>query len=127
MEPDAAVPQAAEEPEERTAWYAPGLYRRVAARRRTRAEQPRRLSLRERMRARGLHWSTEVVVGVFVAVLVASLATVAVLRVGAGGAASLGIPSHEAGNAGAVNSRPTPTPPCIAAPIPGSAMRACTH
>jgi hypothetical protein len=136
----------AEVEEERTAWYTPGLYRRIAARRRPRAERAARVSLRERMRARGLHWSTELVVGVFVAVLVTALTTLAVVRVGDGGAGSLSIPSHggDAGSAGAGGAGGAgtggaggvssfggplaePTAPCIAAPIPGSAMRPCTH
>jgi hypothetical protein len=141
----------AEVEEERTAWYTPGLYRRIAARRRPRAERAARLTLRERMRARGLHWSTELVVGVFVAVLVTALSTLAVVRVGDGGAGSLGIPSHGGdagsavtggagaggaggagtGGAGGVSSfggpLAEPSAPCIAAPIPGSAMRPCTH
>jgi hypothetical protein len=118
--------------EERTAWYEPGLLRRVGRRRR--ADRPQRRSLRQRMRDRGLHWSAELVVGVLVAVLVVSLATIAVvdLRAGTGGGLAIpgNAPDSAAGGAGAVaapRSQPTPTPPCIAAPIPGSAMRPCAH
>ena len=111
------------EPEERTAWYEPGLLRRIG--RRVRRERPKRVSLRERMRARGLHWSTELVVGIFVAVLAAGLVTVAVVRVGNGGAASLSVPSHDA--PGAANGTPLPSAPCVAAPIPGSPLRPCVH
>lgn len=110
--------------EERTAWYAPGLLRRMGRRRRE--ERPVRRSLRQRMRDRGLHWSSELVVGVFVAVLVTSLATIAVLDLRAGGVSSAGIPTHHSESAGAPV-RATPTPLCIAAPIPGSAMRPCAH
>ena len=110
--------------EERTAWYTPGLLRRVGRRRRQ--ERPVRRSLRQRMRDRGLHWSSELVVGVFVAVLVTSLATIAVLDLRAGGTASVGLPTHDSDSA-AAPAQATPTPLCIAAPIPGSAMRPCAH
>jgi hypothetical protein len=102
-------------------WYAPGLYWRMQERRRGRPQRAPRKPWRQRLRERGLHWSTEVVVGMFVAVVVASLATLAVtgpLRVGA---------SHTA--AGGADSTPaaTPTADCIAAPIPGSVRRVCTQ
>jgi hypothetical protein len=140
-----------EDAEPAVAWYTPGLLRRIEERRRHRPERPRRLSIRERLRARGLHWSTELVVGVFVAVLVVSLATVALARVGAGTANDLTIPTHsgssvnEGGGSGdsagtggtggwgvigvgdAPAAMPSATPKCIAAPIPGSAMRPCRH
>jgi hypothetical protein len=112
------------EVEEATPWYEPGLLRRIG--RRVRRERPKRVSLRERMRARGLHWSTELVVGIFVAVLAAALATIAVVDLGNGGASSLSVPSHDAPGA-AAQGTPLPTAPCVAAPIPGSPLRPCTH
>jgi hypothetical protein len=116
---------AAEDDDQPVPWYTPGLYRRIQERRRYRAERPRRIPLRERLRARGLHWSTEIVVGVFVAVVVASLAAVTVARIGAGTANDLGVPTHAGGSdAGAA---PSATPLCIAAPIAGSARRPCTY
>jgi hypothetical protein len=130
----------AEDDDEQTAWYTPGLYRRIG-RRRPRRERPKRLTVRQRLSARGLHWNTELVVGVFVAVLVASLVAVAVARINTGRAADFGSASNTtaAGGAGGAGGGtvgtqpgagspffPTPTPPCIAAPIPGSAMRPCT-
>lgn len=115
--------------EERTAWYAPGLLRRIG--RRARVEPTPRRTLRQRMRDRGLRWSAPLVTGTFIAVLVVSLATVAVLDLRAGGTASLAIPGHDdsttAAGAVAPPGPPTPTPLCIAAPIPGSAMRPCSH
>jgi hypothetical protein len=121
---DPAEPELALEDEEQPVpWYTPGLYRRVHERRRHRAERPRRIPLRERLRARGLHWNSELVVGVFVAVLVASLAAVALSRIQSGTANDLGIPTH---SSGADSSVPTATPQC-AAPVPGSAMRPCTY
>jgi hypothetical protein len=114
---------AVEDDDEPVPWYAPGLYRRIQERRRGRVERPRRIPWRERLRTRGLHWSSEIVVGVFVAVLFASLATVALTRVSSGRTNDLGIPSH-AGDAG--SGAPTATPLC-AAPIPGSALRPCRY
>jgi hypothetical protein len=131
-----------DEEQEQTAWYTPGLYRRIGIRRRPRAERPKRLSIRHRLQARGLHWNTELVVGVFVAVLVASLLTVGAIRVGAGrtmdfgsapdrGAAGSSNGGTAGGGAGSIGGGsvdfPTPTAPCIAAPIPGSPLRPCTH
>ena len=129
----------AELPEEQTAWYTPGLYRRIG-RRRNKAERPKRLTVRQRLSARGLHWNTELVVGVFVAVLVASLVAVAVARINTGRAADFGTPAsgsaaggdgagaagEGAGSVAGSTSFPTPTAPCIAAPIPGSPLRPCT-
>jgi len=130
----------ADEDEEQTAWYTPGLYRRIGLRRRPREERPKRLTIRARLSARGLHWSTELVVGIFVAVLVASLVTVSVVRIGAGRTVDFARPGNSsasggggagAGGAGAApvagsTDFPTPTAPCIAAPIPGSPLRPCT-
>jgi len=113
--------------DERTAWYAPGLLRRIG--RRGKVERAPRRTLRQRMRDRGLHFGPELVVGVFVAVLVVSLATIAVLDLRAGTGGGLAIPSNDPQPAAgaAAPSKPTPTPLCIAAPIPGSAMRPCAH
>jgi hypothetical protein len=131
--------EVAEEEEEQTAWYTPGLYRRIGRRRR-REERPKRLTIRGRLSARGLHWNTELVVGVFVAVLVASLVAVSVVRVNAGrtfdfrsaggtsaGAGAAGTTGGGgSGDGGLVTPFPTPTAPCIAGPIPGSPLRPCT-
>lgn len=101
------------------AWYAPGLYRRIQERRRWRPQRAPRKPWRERLRERGLHWSVELVVGMFVAVLAVSLATVALS--GTHGSAAQLIPTRA--------SAPvmSPTPGCIAAPIPGSTKRVCTQ
>lgn len=113
--------------DERTAWYAPGLLRRVG--RRHKVERAPRRTLRQRMQERGLHFGPELVVGVFVAVLVVSLATIAVLDLRAGTGGGLAIPGNDAQPAAGTGpqAKPTPTPLCIAAPIPGSAMRPCAH
>jgi hypothetical protein len=151
METAETLPEDVEyDEEERTAWYTPGLYRRIGIRRRPRAERPKRLSIRHRLQARGLHWNSELVVGVFVAVLVASLLTVGAIRVGAGRTNDFGSASNHSagggangGTAGGASGNtagggagvtgggyidfPTPTAPCIAAPIPGSPLRPCTY
>jgi predicted anti-sigma-YlaC factor YlaD len=109
--------------EESRPWYAAGLYRRVQERRRWRPERAPRKPWRQRLRERGLHWNVELVVGAFVAVVVAAFATIAIAGPGVGiGASARG------GAAGSPLSTPvaTPTPDCIAAPIPGSARRVCT-
>ncbi len=135
MEIEAVAPEAAPDAdelppeEERTAWYEPGLLRRIG-RRRTVERAPRR-SLGQRLRDRGLHFGPELVAGVFVAVLVVSLGTIAVLDLRAGGTSTL-VPSNEdvSGPAAAqqqAQPQATATPRCIAAPIPGSALRPCAH
>lgn len=106
-------------------WYAAGLYRRIQERRRLRPQPVPRKPWRQRVRERGLHWSVELVIGLFVAVVAVSLVTVALGR--PGGAADLRhLPGSNAGAAGAVTTA-LPTPGCIAAPIPGSTKRVCTQ
>ncbi len=132
---DALAPEAAADAyelppeEERTAWYEPGLLRRIGRRRRV--ERAPRRSLRQRLHDRGLHFGPELVAGVFVAVLVVALGTIAVLDLRAGGTSTL-VPSNEdAAGPGAAQQQAQPqataTPLCIAAPIPGSALRPCAH
>ncbi len=131
-------------------WYAAGLYRRIQERRQLRPERTPRKPWRQRLRERGLHWSLETVVGAFVAVVAASLITVALAT---GSAASLAHANVSGGNGGAfgtvdsgpgggsgdgaggsagaggggATAFPTPTPKCIAAPIAGSPLRPCTY
>jgi hypothetical protein len=119
--PDGAEAAGDDQP---VAWYEPGLYRRVQERRRPRVERAPRVSIWQRIRGRGLHWSAEIVVGMFVAVVVASLVTVVVIRVDSRGAGELRIPTHPDTVS---NSAPSATPLCIAAPIAGVAMRPCTY
>ena len=76
---------------------------------------------RQRLRERGLKWSVELVVGIFVAVVAVSLATVVLGR--PGGVASITLPT---GNSAAA-APAAPTPACAAAPIAGSTLRPCTH
>lgn len=134
-EPVAVAPEWDEDGDAPTPWYAPGLYRRVQERRRLRKQRPRRRTLREVLRDRGLHWSSEVVVGLFVAVVVASLATIALSRVGSGQLNDL-VPSHRqvsgasggsASGADGESGSPTATPLCAPAPIPGQMLRPCVH
>ena len=101
-------------------WYAPGLYRRIQERRRNRPERTPRKPWRQRLRERGLHWSTELVVGIFVAVVAVSLATVALSGGAHAGAAHVG-------SGGGAPATAAPTPDCIAAPIAGSPRRVCTQ
>ena len=115
--------------EEPLPWYAAGLYRRIQERRRFRPEPVPRKPWRQRLRERGLHWSVELVVGLFVAVVAVSLVTVVLAR--PGGAAGLGhLPGSGTGSGAAGGGAVTtavPTPGCIAAPIPGSTKRVCTQ
>jgi len=101
-------------------WYAPGLYRRIQEARRFRPQPTPRKSWRQRLRERGLHWSVELVIGIFVAVAAVSLATLALDRPG-GASALTRLPSAP------TVSTPVATPDCIAAPIAGSTRRVCTH
>jgi hypothetical protein len=108
--------------EQPRAWYAAGLYRRIQEARRWRPQPVPRKPWRERLRERGLHWSLEIVVGIFVAVVAASMATVAL---GSSGPTGLSHLQESVGGAAAPVTAP-PTPDCIAAPIAGSARRVCT-
>jgi hypothetical protein len=105
-------------------WYAPGLYRRVQERRRARVERPARVSLWQRLRGRGLRWSVEVVVGMFVAVLVAALAALALSGAHSHAATT---PDGDGATPAPATARPQATPACLAAPIPGAPQRPCTH
>ena len=129
-------------------WYAAGLYRRIQERRRWHPERAPRKPWRQRLRERGLHWNLETVVGAFVAVVAASLITVALATgsaakleqvgvSGSGGGAVSG-PSVDGGGGGSAGAAgdtsgggapvfATPTPRCIAAPIAGSPLRPCTY
>jgi hypothetical protein len=115
--------------EEPRAWYAAGLYRRIQERRRWQPKPAPRIPWRQRLRERGLHWSVELVVGVFVAVIAASLITVAF----ASGSGSMSLAhlqgtGSDAGAAGGgAAATAAPTPDCIAAPIAASTKRVCTH
>jgi len=143
----------ADEEEESTPWYTPGLYLRIG-RRGPKKERPPRITIRQRLSARGLHFSGELIVGVFVAVLVSALVAIAFVRVGAGKANDFTSPSQTRSNAASSGGAargdaapgggggagvysgaggggplilPEPTAPCIAAPIPGSPWRPCTY
>jgi hypothetical protein len=72
-----------EEPES-IPWSAPGLLWRIEERRRYLPQPKQRKTLRQRLRERGLHWSTEIVVGTFIAVAIASLAAVLLATAGTG-------------------------------------------
>ena len=103
-------------------WYAPGLYWRIQERRRARPEHTPRKPWRQRLRERGLNWTTELVVGAFVAVAAASFASVAF------GSPRHAAPQQDAGSAGySAQQVAAPTPGCIAAPIPGSTRRVCGY
>jgi hypothetical protein len=105
-------------------WYAPGLYWRVQERRRGRPRREPRKPLWRRMRERGLKWTDELVVGLFVAVIAASFASVALsggTRHGQGSVLS------NPASSGETVTVATPTPGCIAAPIPGSTRRVCAY
>lgn len=103
-------------------WYAAGLYRRVQERRRARPERTPRKPWRQRLRERGLHWNLELVIGVFVAVVAVSMATLALAGPTTHATSPAGAGHGSAGAAAA----PSAAPSCIAAPIPGSARRVCT-
>ncbi len=123
-------------------WYAAGLYRRIQEARRWRPQRTPRKPWRQRLRERGLHWSVELVVGMFVAVVAVSLATVVIASggtvhlpgggggsgaaAGAGAGAGVGDAGAGAGGAGLGATAPAATPDCIAAPIAGSTRRVCT-
>lgn len=112
--------------EEARPWYAAGLYRRIQERRKWQPQRTPRKPLREMLRERGLHWSLEVVVGAFVAVVAASLITVALATGGSSGSLARTQGASGSGGPGGAVSAP-PTPDCIAAPIAGSTKRVCTQ
>jgi len=114
--------------EQPRAWYAPGLLRRIQEARRFRPQPVQRKSFGQLLRERGLHWSVELVVGVFVAVVAVSLVTVA-LGSGAVAGARQTIETgvNADGSGGSTRRGPAPTPDCIAAPIPGSTKRVCAN
>jgi len=112
--------------EQPRAWYAPGLLRRIQEARRFRPQPVPRKPWRQRLRERGLHWSVELVVGLFVAVVAVSLVTVA-LGSGAVAGAKQTIDTGVNDGGGTTVTGPAPTPDCIAAPIPGSTRRVCTN
>lgn len=101
-------------------WYAPGLYWRVQEHRRNRPPRAERVSLWQRIRGRGLKWTDQLIVGLFIAVIAASFATVALAH-----PAQVRSTTLQQGPATAPDA--TPTPGCIAAPIPGSTRRVCAY
>lgn len=113
--------------EQPRAWYAPGLLRRIQEARRFRPQPVPRKPWRQRLRERGLHWSVELVVGVFVAVVAVSLVTVALGSGAVAGAKQTIDSGVSGGGGGATVNAPAPTPDCIAAPIPGSTKRVCAN
>jgi hypothetical protein len=111
-----------DEQDEAIPWHAPGLLWRVQEHRRMRQAkrmERRRVPLRQRLRERGLHWSTEIVVGMFVAVAVASFMTVLVLR------ADTGIPAGVAAHGGGGVSPAVQATPAPALCYIGTAARPC--
>ena len=131
-------------------WYAAGLYRRIQERRRFQPERTPRKPWRQRLVERGLHWNLETVVGAFVAVVAASFITVALAtgsaaslgqvhvsgggadfstvdNSGSGGGGGAGAGDSSAAGGGSAPVFPTPTPKCVAAPIPGLPLRPCTY
>jgi hypothetical protein len=101
-------------------WYAPGLYARVQERRRNRPPREQRVPLWQRIRARGLKWTDQLIVGLFIAVVAASFATVALAHPAQVRSTTL---QQDPG----ATLDATPTPGCIAAPIPGSTRRVCGY
>ena len=92
-------------------WHAPGLLWRVQEHRRLRQAKRRvGVPLRQRLRERGLHWSTELIVGMFFAVGVAAFVAVLAVRTG------VGTPADVAAHAGAGSAGASPVVQATPAP-----------
>ncbi|HEV7677527.1 MAG TPA: hypothetical protein VGQ42_03045 [Candidatus Dormibacteraeota bacterium] len=100
-----------DEQDEAIPWHAPGLLWRVQEHRRMRVakrKRKERVPLRQRLRERGLHWSTEIVVGVFVAVGIAAFMTVLLARSDTGLSGDAAAHASGGGVSPVVQMTPTP-------------------
>ena len=105
------------------AWYAPGLYRRVAEHRRLNPPRPPvepRAPLWRRLWDARPGWRVEAVVILLVVVSSVAIGTAALAMSGSGaGAGPAAAP--------AASAAPTPTPACLVAPVVYATRRPCLH